>query len=1116
MTDTTNEPTGTNDAPIQSEGMLVLPDGEVGKPYVVSLSRLAAGFYDPDGDPLTVDRIKVDGASVTDNGDGTITITPIQSNFAGTLNVEFFVNDDHYNSTMGTTTLTFTVVPDDGYNDSGDVIITEVPYDILTVDDGTTVGLAGGGFVAVTSDNNGLVAYILDETGQNTMRVVVAPSPHEGVDETYYSDYALTGTQDGGFILVAKRYDTTNDYTTPIVYSQLFDANGNPVGDEHKLDFDVEAGAGGGLIVTQRDDGSFIVSSTSTTAQGYRLDLNYLLEDGAISSVTSVDSYVPTTDRPTVVSLVDGTSVLITSFQAFTYIQRLDGLGNVIDSADPIFTNNVSSDSTAVRLADGSVIAAVTEIQRVGYTDYSAIGIIKISAGGSVQNEVPTIVYTASNPQSVYLSIRDVKIAAFDDGGYVLAWQQEVGFGEYDIYTQRFGSDGAANGGAQKVNDETQGFQYSPSVVALDDGSYVVTWLSSIGDDTRKLVEKVFSSETTGSVNHSPELTDTQAVLEHGTEDVAYHIAVADLLKGYTDADGDTLNVTNLHADHGKVDANADGSFTITPDANFNGALHLTYSVSDGKAETQAAATVRFDAVNDAPELTGTPTAFENGTANTAYTVTVDALLAGYTDVDGDTLSVSGLSADRGSVIDNGDGTFTITPATGFSGQLALSYSVVDGEGGSASAQAAIVFDPDPNAGNHAPELTGDQADLGRTWMNASYLVGADQLLEGFTDADGDTLSVEDLTADHGTVVDQGDGYYAVYPDLDYNGKLTLTYRVSDGRGGYADATESFVLDYRQVIHYGKSGAHADYEAYTHAVEIYAIGGRNNVEGTHYDDILHGGNGIDTLNGGAGHDELYGNSGNDRLIGGLGADLLVGGKGNDRYAVDDAGDVVMELAGEGRDIVYSSISYALPANVENLVLTGTADINATGNGLSNKLTGNSGANRLDGGAGVDLLIGGRGNDTYIVGETGDVVLETAGGGRDTVVSSVTWSLGAFLENLTLSGTSAINGTGNALNNVLIGNGADNVLTGGAGNDRLTGGDGADRFAFGLGSGGDIITDFSADEGDTIDLKAYQYGRTAPNLYQDGADTVIELRGGATITVQNVKSTDPDFLHHLVW
>jgi Ca2+-binding RTX toxin-like protein len=252
----------------------------------------------------------------------------------------------------------------------------------------------------------------------------------------------------------------------------------------------------------------------------------------------------------------------------------------------------------------------------------------------------------------------------------------------------------------------------------------------------------------------------------------------------------------------------------------------------------------------------------------------------------------------------------------------------------------------------------------------------------------------------------------------------------------------------------------------------------------------------DNLTGNSANNILEGKGGNDTLRGWSGADMMIGGLGNDTYFVENVGDVVTEKLNEGTDTVSSRLTYTLPANVENLILTGTGTINGTGNSQSNIIHGNNAANQLNGGdgndtlnggagddtltgwSGADTMIGGLGNDTYFVENVGDVVTEKFNEGTDTVSSRLTYTLPANVENLTLTGTSTVNGTGNGQANVIIGNNVSNQLSGGVGNDtldgglganKLTGGSGNDNFKFTTKGHIDTITDYNV-LNDTIQLE----------------------------------------------
>ncbi len=372
---------------------------------------------------------------------------------------------------------------------------------------------------------------------------------------------------------------------------------------------------------------------------------------------------------------------------------------------------------------------------------------------------------------------------------------------------------------------------------------------------------------------------------------------------------------------------------------------------------------------------------------------------------------------------------------------------------------------------------------------------------------------------------------------------------------------------------------------------LSGLGGDDNLNGGDGNDILSGGDGSDLLEGQAGHDTLDGGAGVDTMIGGSGNDLyivdtlsdsvselsgqgtdtvqssisytlganvehltltgsatingtgnahnnaltgnsgantLTGGAGNDTYVVG-AGDTIVEAASAGTDTVRTDISWILGTNLEHLVLTGTAAINGTGNTLANTLTGNSAANVLNGGTGADMLIGGQGDDTYIVDNVSDRITEAANEGVDTVQSSVTYTLATNVEHLTLTGTAAINGTGNALDNILIGNSASNRLTGGAGNDTYVIGSGdtvveatnagidtvQSSITYTLGSNVEnlTLTGSSAINGTGNSLNNVLIGNSAANTLTGGAgndtyvigagDTVVESASAGTDTVQSL-------------
>ena len=275
--------------------------------------------------------------------------------------------------------------------------------------------------------------------------------------------------------------------------------------------------------------------------------------------------------------------------------------------------------------------------------------------------------------------------------------------------------------------------------------------------------------------------------------------------------------------------------------------------------------------------------------------------------------------------------------------------------------------------------------------------------------------------------------------------------------------------------------------------------------------ILQGGADLQAFGNGQAN-TIYGNSGNNLINGASGIDLMVGGVGNDSYFVDNSSNSCFESSAAGNDTVFASCSYGLSADVETLVLQGSADLQGYGNNTANSIYGNVGNNLINGGGGADTMAGGAGNDTYFVDNIGDGIVESANAGIDAVFAGVSYALSANVETLVLQGAGTIDGIGNTLNNSIFGNSGANTLDGGAGFDQLTGNAGNDIFVFHVGqAGGDTVVDFAgngAAAGDQLSFFGYGPGATFTNV--DATHWQVNYAGGAAhelITFMNGASID---------
>ena len=409
--------------------------------------------------------------------------------------------------------------------------------------------------------------------------------------------------------------------------------------------------------------------------------------------------------------------------------------------------------------------------------------------GAQVTDEDNTLVFSSGSGNAI--SISDI-----DAGGNDLEVTLNATNGTLTLsglaglaFTTGDGTDDATmifTGTAAAINTALEGMTFDPTpdyfgaasvqIITNDQGN---TGAGGPLADTDTVIIAV------NSVNDAPTVPDSNIAT---AEDVPYLAAlgVNDLLISSNDADGDMLSVTTTPIaapSNGLLALNSDGTFTYTPDANFNGTDAFTYEISDGNGGV-AQATVMIDVVpvNDAPTVPGASITL-NEDVPYAATLGVDDLLINSVDIDGDTLTVSSTPVSgptNGVLILSGIGTFTYTPDADFNGSDSFVYQIVDSNGGSAQALVTINIAPI----NDAPVTLDDALNA---QPNTFGLIDGAALMANDTDVDGDALTLVSLTQPpSGFVALNPDGTIVYIPSGGFVGVDSFTYTVSDPSGAQA------------------------------------------------------------------------------------------------------------------------------------------------------------------------------------------------------------------------------------------------------------------------------------------------------------------------------------------
>jgi large repetitive protein len=797
---------------------------------------------DPDSDPLTVTTASAGNGSVTIGAGGVLTYTP-NANFNGTDTITYTISDGNGGTATATVTVTVNPINDAPVstpiaprsNPDNASVNVPVAANFSDVDNATLAFSATGLPAGLTIDPaTGVISGTIDRA---------ASQVNGGV-------YSVTVTAtDAGSLTSSQTFSWTVTNPPPIAVNDvastpedpLFPLNINVLANDSDPDGDAltvtTASAGNGTVVilpngtidytpgpnfngvdtityTISDGNGGTANATVTVTVGPRND-----PPVAVNDSTSTNEDTPVT-IPVLAndSDIDGNPLTVVSATAPNGTVVINPDGTVTYAPNANF-NGVDTITYTISDGQGGFATATVTVDVNPVNDPP----IAVNDSATMAEDTPVTVAVLANDSDVDGDLLTVTSATSPNGAVTINPDGTITF----VPTANFNgpttitytiSDG--NGGTSTatvtltvtaVNDLPVA---NPSTATTnEDTPVVLPVLANDTDDDGNPLTVTAASAANGTVTILPDGT-VRYVPDpnfNGTDTVTYTIsdgqggtatstvtvtvnpvndvpvAVNDnattpedspvtipVLANDTDADGNPLTITAATSPNGTVVINPDGTITFTPNANFNGPTTITYTISDGQGGTATATVaVNVTPINDPPVA-------RPDTANTSEDTPVTiSPLANDSDVDGNPLAITAATSPNGTVVINPNGTITFTPDANFNGPTTITYTISDGQGGTSTTTIAVnvapVNDP-PVARNDV--FTMDEDTTARI-----------PVLANDTDADGDPLTVTAASSPNGTVVINADGTVSFTPAANFSGPATITYTISDGRGGTSTAT---------------------------------------------------------------------------------------------------------------------------------------------------------------------------------------------------------------------------------------------------------------------------------------------------------------------------------------